>query len=156
MSSTIKTFILFHLFFTCVLLQASAQSPKLERPPLWTDTVLVDYNRTDLDKEAEDGYVDLVFDKQTSLPQQAVYVKKAIRIISEAGIQNASEVSVDYDPSYQQLFFHSVRIIRGGQLINKLVASKFKTVHQEKELHRFIYNGTVTSMLILEDRKSVV
>jgi hypothetical protein len=151
MTSAIQSTIVFALLLVCSFAEAKDTHPKIEPQPLWADTTQVDYRNTDLDREADDGYVDLIFDKQTNLELQSVYTKKALRIISETGIQNASEISVDFDPSYQQLFFHSLLIIRKGQVINKLDLSKFRTVHQEKELHRFIYNGTVTTMMILED-----
>jgi hypothetical protein len=66
-------------------------------------------------------------------------------------VQNGSEVSVSYDPSYEQLIFHSIRIIRNKEILNKLELSKFKIVHQEQELTDFIYNGLLNAVLILED-----
>jgi hypothetical protein len=109
------------------------------------------YNNTQLDQEAEGGYVNLILDKQVSIGHQSVYYKRALRIISESGVQNASEVSVAFDPSYSQLIFHSINIIRGDEKINKLQLSKIKTIQQERELNRFLYNGSLSSVLFLED-----
>jgi len=111
----------------------------------------VNYNDVSLDDEAEDGYSDLVFEKQVSLAQQATYFKMTRRVLSETGVENLSQVSVTYEPSYQQLVFHSIQVIRGNQVINKLDLSKIKTLQKEQELDRSIYNGSLTAMLILED-----
>ena len=125
--------------------------PRVEKQPGWISSTQVSYTDTQMDQEAEDGYVNVDFEKQVCLDQQAVYYKKVTRILSEAGVQNNAQISVSYDPSYQQLVFHTLRIIRNGSAIDKLQISKFKTVQQEKELNRFIYNGKLTAVLILDD-----
>lgn len=132
---------------------AQNTKPRMEKEPAWVIIHTPAYNNTQLDQEAEGGYVDLIFDKQVSVGKQATYYKRAIRIISESGVQNASEVSVDYDPSYSQLIFHSINIIRGGETINKLQLSKIKTIQQESELNRHLYNGSLSSVLFLEDTR---
>lgn len=132
-------------------LYAGGKRPVVEKPSSWIVPTAVDYNGNRYDDEAEDGYTDLHYEKQVSLQQQAIFYKKAVHIISEAGVQNRSQVSVDYDPSYQSLAFHTIRIVRGTESINKLDASKIKTIQQEKELNRFLYNGSLTAVLFLED-----
>jgi transglutaminase-like putative cysteine protease len=145
------TILLLNILFVFSIARVEASGPKMEKQPDWVTPTTIQYNSTQLDQDAEEGYVDLDFEKQVSLEHQAIFYKKSIRILSEAGVQNSSEVSVDYDPSYQQLSFHSIRIIRGNQSIDQLNLSKIKTVQQEKELDRFIYNGKLTAVLILED-----
>src|SRR6185436_21082841 len=110
----------------------------------------IDYNDKKLDKQAESGFVNIDFEKQVSLQQQAIYCRRAIRIISESGVQNSSEVNIDYDPAYSQLVFHSIRIIRGNTSINKLELSKIKTIQQEPELNRHLYDGPLSAVLFLE------
>ena len=94
-----------------------------ERPfqsdaPAWITTHVVSYESTQLDREAEDGYVDLCFEKQTSLEHNAVFYKKAMRILTDAGVQNCSEVSVEFDPSYQKLSLASAYYAMEKALIN--------------------------------------
>lgn len=132
-------------------LYAKDAKPKIEKQPGWITITNVDYSKTTLDAEAEDGYADMNYEQQVSLEQQAVYYKKAIHILSEAGVQNQSQVSVDFDPSYQTLVFHSIKLIRGNETIDQLKLENIKTVQQEKELNKFIYNGALTAVLILED-----
>lgn len=130
---------------------AQNNKPRVEKEPAWVTIHTPAYTDTKLDQEAEGGYVDLILDKQVSVGRQSTYYKRALRIISESGVQNASEVSVGFDPSYSQLIFHSINIIRGGEKINKLQLSKIKTIQQESELNRYLYNGTLSSVLFLED-----
>ncbi len=145
-----KAFVLLAVLLTLSIL-AQAQKPSAAKEPRWVNLSKPDYFNTSLDKEAEDGYVDMDYEKQVYLAEQAVYYRFAQRIISEAGVQNKSQISIGFDPTYQQLIFHTINIIRNGQVINKLDLSKIKTVHQEADLQDFIYNGTVNALLVLDD-----
>ncbi|MEP7317451.1 MAG: DUF3857 domain-containing protein, partial [Panacibacter sp.] len=145
-----------HLFFILIIfltLQSAAQYKKLhiEKQPVWVTLNNIDYNKTSLDAEAEEGSIDIAFEEQVSVELQTSYYKKAIKIISEAGIQSSSEVSIDFDPSYQQLYLHTINIIREGKAINKLELQKIKVIQQETELSRSLYNGALTAVLFLED-----
>ncbi len=126
--------LLFFTFWSCCL-QVSAQNskPKSEKIPTWVTITNPDYNNKKLEGDAEDGYFDLAFEKQISIPEHSRFYKKAIKILSDAGVQNGSEISINFDPGYEQLSFHSIRIIRDGLSINKLQLSKFKIIQQEKE-----------------------
>lgn len=130
---------------------AADKKPTIEKTPAWITVTKTDYSQTHLDDEAEDGYADLRYEQQVSLEHKVTYYKKAVHILSESGVQNSSQVSVDFDPSYESLAFHSIKIIRGGEVMDALNLSKIKTIQQEKELNRFLYNGTLTAVLILED-----
>src|SRR5258705_12473979 len=135
-------------FFTVF---AQNRKPFAEKEASWVSINQYSFDDTHLDLEAEDGYVYLVSERQTSLKHRAVYYRTAIKVLTEAGIQNSSDVSVNFNPSYQQLVFHSIQIIRGKQVINQLNLSKIKTIQQEKELDRFMYDGSLSSILFLED-----
>ena len=141
------------IFFALITNVVFPQSTKLSiaKVPAWVTTNVVDYGSTLLDKYAADGYIDVGYEIQVSLASQSEYVRHSKKIISQAGVQNGSQISIVFNPSYQQLFFHAIRIIRNGETINKLQLSNIKTVHQEKELNNFIYNGTLNALLILED-----
>ncbi|MEO6454432.1 MAG: DUF3857 domain-containing protein [Ginsengibacter sp.] len=124
---------------------------RYEKEPAWVTVNNTDYNNKGLEVDAEDGYLDIGYEKQVSLIQQASYYKKTIKILSEAGVQNGSEISVTFDPAFEQLIFHSIRIIRDGKSLNKLELANFKTIQQEKELDMHMYNGSLTALLVLDD-----
>jgi len=149
-----------NLFFRALLLislypvslsLAQAGKFRIGNEPAWIVPHVPDYTSTQLDQDAEGGYVNLLFDKQVSVGRQSVYIKRAYRIISESGVQNASEINVDYDPSYSSLIFHAIRVVRKGEVINKLQAERIKTIQQETELNRYLYNGALSAVLFLED-----
>ncbi|HWK07546.1 MAG TPA: DUF3857 domain-containing protein [Puia sp.] len=119
--------------------------------PSWIVRTNTDYNNARVPGDAADGYIYLALERQVNIATQTVYHKTVTKIITEAGIQNGSQISVSYDPSYQHMLFHSIQIIRDDSVINKLDLKKIKMVRQETELGRSIYNGTVTALLFLED-----
>ena len=98
--------------------EAQQHTPMAGKEPAWVTLNTIDYTTNSLDKDAEDGYADLNFEKQISLADQCVYIRKSIKILSGAGVQNKSQISVSFDPSYQQLIFHTIHIIRNGEVIN--------------------------------------
>ncbi|WP_343744649.1 DUF3857 domain-containing protein [Chitinophaga sp.] len=102
-------------------------------------------------KHISDGFYLLVAETQYQAELQSGYHHYVRQIVSEAGIQNGSQISVDYDPQYEKLTFHRIVIKRDGHEINRLAGAAFKVLQQEEDLSRFIYSGTYTAYLILED-----
>lgn len=143
----------FILLFVCACNNGFAQSrkPIIGPTPSWVTINPINYQQTILEKHAVEGLIDLNFEQQVQLQDQCEYVSRSIKVLSDAGVQNGSEISVYFEPSYQQLIFHSIQIRRGKEIINKLQLSKIKTIQQEQELNDFLYNGSLNSVLILED-----
>lgn len=130
---------------------AHSQKPVTGREPSWVNIQTYNFSASPLEQDAEDGYLDLVYEEQISVEPRAIYTRKVMKVLTEAGVQNIAEISVDYEPTYQQLTFHTIRIIRSNKVINQLNPSRIKTIQQEKELDQHLYNGSLTAMLILED-----
>lgn len=139
------------LFISTLYTHAQNRRPQLQKEPIWATSNSAPFTGVQLDAEGEDGVVDLVFEKQVSLETESVFTKRMIKLLSEAGVQSSSEISISYDPAFQQLIFHKINLIRNGRVIDKLQLSKVKTVQQEKDLSNFIYNGSLTAVLFLED-----
>jgi hypothetical protein len=145
-----RLFLLIYLLF-CLSASSQQKKPTVGKQPSWITVNEYDYSIRPLEKDAEDGYFDLAYEIQVSLEERSVFYRKSIRILSAAGVQNSSEVSASFDPSYQQLIFHTVKIIRDGVEHSQLNLSRFKTIQQEKELSRNLYDGSLSSVLFLED-----
>jgi transglutaminase-like putative cysteine protease len=139
------------VFFLSTTLFSQSAKLSVAKDPSWIAKNNIDYSKTSLDKDATEGSLDIYFEAQISLAERSKYIRQSKKIISQAGVQNGSTVSVSFDPTYQQLIFHKIQIIRKGETLNKLELSKIKTVHQEEELDNFIYNGMLDAVLILED-----
>ncbi|HEY9248418.1 MAG TPA: DUF3857 and transglutaminase domain-containing protein, partial [Rariglobus sp.] len=75
----------------------------------------------------------------------------AYRIETEAGLQQAGQVSVDFAPAYQSLRLHSLRVWRDGKARNVLDASVIQVLRQEENAERFLYHGRMTALMLLRD-----
>lgn len=75
----------------------------------------------------------------------------AFKVLNESGLQSSASVSLDFDPLYQTLTVHALRIIRDGQVIDQLGKARFSLFRRETELDRQMYNGTRTAHFILKD-----
>ncbi|WP_218127145.1 DUF3857 domain-containing protein [Catalinimonas alkaloidigena] len=97
------------------------------------------------------GTAYLLDDKQHHVAQQTSYFHHAYRITHPSGVQEASEIEVSYDPTFQQLIFHRVRIRRNGQEIDQLDPARFRVMQREEGKESHLYDGTLTALLLLED-----
>lgn len=147
----LRYYCLISLFLFSTLLAAQYRQPRIEKPATWVTVNTINYNQHHLDEYAEAGYIDIRYERQVSVADQSEYVRSVMKITTQSGIENASEISVSYDPSYSQLIFHDIFISRNGKKIDKLSSAKFKMLQQEEELDRHLYNGKVYAMLALSD-----
>lgn len=67
------------------------------------------------------------------------------------GLAAASEIRIEFNPSYETLVFHKVEILRKGARINKLERSKLRMLQRESNLEQQVYDGSTTASLVLED-----
>ena len=78
------------------------------------------------------------------------YAQKPLNI---SGLEKASTIKISFDPSYQKLVFHSVKLIREGQKINALKSKDIKLIQQEKNLNQGMVNGRVTALMLISSSK---
>jgi hypothetical protein len=97
-----------------------------------------------------DGYYLEYVDGQVNLRSQAVYRHVIRHIVNESGVQNASEVSVTYDPAYQKVIFHKIVLIRNGRKTSQLNLDQIKVVQEETEAESFLYYGMKRAFIILK------
>ncbi len=101
--------------------------------------------------ETSSGYYYHLIDFQKNVEDQSYFSHYTIEAINNEGIQQVSDISIDFDPSYQKLYFHHINIIREGKIINKLFSNQIKTVQRESNMERFLYDGTLTAFINLTD-----
>lgn len=73
------------------------------------------------------------------------------QVLTPAGVQNGSHISVDYDPTYQALTFHWVRIWRGTNSINRLNPEKIQVSQRGLDTDEFLFSTEKTAVLLLAD-----
>jgi transglutaminase-like putative cysteine protease len=95
----------------------------------------------------------LLADNQTRLEphDRAIYRHYAMRALTGDGVEDIAHVQVSFDPSYETLTLHAIRVLRGGRVLPRLDPAKVKVLQQEKDLEARIYDGRKTANVLLED-----
>lgn len=73
------------------------------------------------------------------------------KIETAAGLADMSQLRFYFEPSYQQLAIHFIRIRRNGESLNSLRPSEIKVIQQEEGLDQQLYNGTLAAIIFLND-----
>ena len=96
------------------------------------------------------GYLSLI-DNQYNFTTDDDFRHVAIEILTHGGVQNASEVKIPFDSTYQTVQFHYLYVWRENERINKTAELSFELVRNEESLQHKIYTGQVTAYDALED-----
>ena len=141
-------------FFTLILLFSFScfyAQTKTSKTPGWV--VNQSYEEApDIDMdEISYGILTLLNDEQVHVAKQERYIRLVRKITDNVGVQDGSSISINYDPTYQQLFLHNITVLRDGKIINKLNVNDFQNIRQESNSESFIYDGSLNAIANLPD-----
>lgn len=150
-----RQIIVFFLSIFLFLLPGGVFSQKarilIEGTPDWVTEFSISPSNDFSNKPNAPNYYFLEVNKQENVQKEQVFRKYMILVLNSDGISEISDITVDFDPSYQKLIFHSIKIIRDGLEINKLNDHLFKIVQREQNLERHLYDGSLTAIMNLKD-----
>jgi transglutaminase-like putative cysteine protease len=128
------------------------EGPPLRPTPSWVDEATIDPGAKAA-ATADPGVEPLLSDRQVHVGPSAEehYTRRVVRIGSPAGIEASSELTLDFDPTFEHLAFHHVRIIRGGRAVDALQHADWKVIQPESDLDKRIYSGQLEGLLFLHD-----
>ena len=141
----------FILLATLFSFSAQAQNYSFKKTPEWVKTINFRNDSSISKYDALSGYYFSLVDYQANLEDEAYFNHEVINVVSYSGITQASQLSVSYDTSYQQLIFHHLYIWRNGEKIDRTNDLKFQTMNNEYKLNEGIYTGKITAYDILSD-----
>jgi hypothetical protein len=124
---------------------------RISAPAAWVVFPEFDFSATIPAKEISDGYYTLFNDEQVNAETHDYYYHYAYKIVSEAGVQNGSQLSFSYDPTFQSFTIHKLEVIREGKKIDKIKTSKIDELQREADFEAHIYDATLTITVIFED-----
>lgn len=118
--------------------------------PTWLCTYK-EYNQKSSLRAIRDGYYNSLFEEQIHIEKKAQYMHYVREIVSATGIQNGSQITVSFDPTYERIDFHEITVWRNNKPQNRLNLAAFKILADEQDLSKFIYQGTYSANVILSD-----
>lgn len=96
------------------------------------------------------SYYYLDFERQIHLPTQTTFHHYRYQVLTADGVQEMSDISIDFDPSFQKLVFHKIEIERNNKFLNQLDLNKVSTVSTESGTERHLYDGSMTALIHLD------
>lgn len=128
----------------------SPNQPAFGPLPAWVVTFEAGTSRPTEDDAAR-GTIERLLSIQHHLPASETCLQFSRTVTSLDGVQDFSEISVEWDPSYQSLVFHWVRLRRGDEVIDLTGPERFQVFRREKNLQRYILDGRLSALALLED-----
>ena len=123
----------------------------VQPPPAWVQPVSPP---ADADKkEPENGLRCMLDDRQvrvTAAGSESFY-HYVSQVTTSAAVEEASQLQLDFEPSYQKLVIHHVNVVRAGQTINALRPSEIRVIQREDELNEQLFNGTLSAVVVIND-----
>lgn len=103
----------------------------------------------------DNGLLRLLHDTQVSLLQTGVvvHVHAVQRVLTRSGAERAAPLILEFDPTYERLEVHQIRIWRAGSCIEHAQActDALHLLRREKQLERLALNGRLTATLLIPD-----
>src|SRR3954467_13487141 len=124
---------------------------EVRRAPAWIDAISVDTHANGSNvRSGDEGLLD---DHQVRVAGANVneFFRRVNQVVTSAGVQNASEVSIDFHPSFQRLGIHDVVAIRGDDRVDELDRDEVRIIEKESDADESIYDGQLTALLFLKD-----
>jgi transglutaminase-like putative cysteine protease len=148
LSYTMRRLLLVLLFATAV----HADEVLLGPAPAWVEPATIDLAARAPRDDVRYGVYTLLDDHQVRVTNTVVdYSRRVRRVLTPGGVQNASELSIDFDPTFETVVLHSVAVLRDGKRIDELPHASIRVIDKEEETEDRIYDGTRSALVILND-----
>ncbi len=139
------------LLFTGPGRAGETAAPQVAPPGSWVKPQFFDQaaSASLLDSGADEHV--LLLERQINAVQNETFVHSMRQILTLAGVQKEANLTIAYNPGYESLTLHWVRLWRSGQHLERLDTNQIKVVQPEREMNEFILNGEKSAILVLED-----
>jgi transglutaminase-like putative cysteine protease len=117
--------------------------------PEWVKPISVDTSKAP--EAGEGGVAYLLVNRQENLATREMFFHSVQQISSENGVQSGSAITTTFDPAYQRLAFHWIRVTRNGTPMERLDRGRIQLFQREQGMESFLYDGTYTARCELED-----
>ncbi|HEY8572465.1 DUF3857 domain-containing protein [Phenylobacterium sp.] len=132
-----------------------AGEPVVRRVEPWDWADLRPFQRTERAREdrSDDGRCFWLSDAQVNLagPENVYLTRTIVEVVGPDGLQDTAQINLDFDPSYETLVYHYVRVIRGDAVREVDPIPLLSVFRRERDLERARYDGRLTAHLVIPD-----
>jgi len=79
------------------------------------------------------------------------YSRMVYKIVDRPGLEQGAGIDLQFDPSRHKVTLNHLRIIRDGQVLDRLDDVKFDIFRQEKDAEKGVYDGWLTAHINIDD-----
>ena len=142
------------LLVSSTLLASSPENIVRQPAAQWVNVVKFDIPKKIPTDDIDRGIYYLLVDEQIRVNEKIpsnYYYHYAEKVTNQQGLKNASNIRIEFDPSYESLVLHSLTIHRNNENISKLASSKIDVIQREQEIENQLYDGRLTANVIIAD-----
>lgn len=153
MMAKMKYLPFFSFFLLVLFLQAFAGETRYQIKPVpgWVDQIeITALQLSELQKE-HGGTRYILVDDQIHMQKQAYFLHRAREVLNEDGVQDEVKLEFAFDPTYEKLVIHFIRLIRQGEVIDLLNRDELMVLQRESRLDQKIYDGNLSVVMFLKD-----
>ncbi|AEL26729.1 DUF2569 family protein [Cyclobacterium marinum] len=141
-----QIYIIFFMGFFVFQSHAFQENVTTSIEPSWIDPIPL--SKPSIKENWPYYYLD--FERQVNLSKQTVFHHYRYQVITTEGMQEMSDISIEFDPSFQKLIFHKIVIEREGISLDQLDLNKITTANTESGKERHLYDGSMTALFHLD------
>lgn len=132
---------------------ASTRGIEFAPAPTSFPTPLIGVEERDLRAISTDGVAVLFSEAQADLTgAQRVLTTRLVRVITgRDGLQALARFDAVYDPRFERLIIHGIRVVRDGVVRDEARPEAFELMRREPNLERAIYDGRMTAHMVIPD-----
>ncbi len=141
------------LLVTALSAQNTAAVP-IAKAPDWVTPTAVTFPTTIPTTEIEDGTYYLLVENQVKVDNaqpSVLYKHFAELVVNQEGLEEVSQINMNYDPTYQNIVLNSVLVHRGDEVFDRTKVSKIQLLQREAGMEELMYDGHLTANIILDD-----
>lgn len=136
-----------------LLTAANAPEPTYQRanPAPWVEVTEATFPEKAPLNQIVDGVHRIRTERQCDPASESVYHHRVHRIVSESGIQSGSDLRLTFDPIYEKITLHRLRVQRDGHWDDRLGNTPIQVIQREEDLDYHLLDGRLMLVIHLED-----
>lgn len=106
------------------LVENSTRQVSFSSIPSWIKEV--DYETENYEQNIDEGIAHLLANRQYNLEERVNYIREVNKIVSKEALTEACRIPISFNFQNEDLIIHNIKIIRDGDMIDKLATAKRK------------------------------
>ena len=142
------------LFCLAGLAPAAHAADFLLRPtPGWVKSIAPGASDSPVRAAASGGAFYLLVDRQVKANgrQTQVYRRFVSQAMNAQGLDEVANIQIYFNPAYERLMVHSLKVIRGEQTTERVNQVQFNVLQRETDLEYQVYDEGRTASVFLKD-----